>query len=240
MAGAALELIEIWHSYSRRCRGRRALDGISLGVGRGEVLGIAGPNGSGKTTLLRIAGLLLRPCGGSVRVFGSPVVWREAWRLRGRVVYVPDRPVVLRGSTLHNIALGAELRGYRGSSAVEAARRVARMLGLEGLLGERASRLSMGQRHLVTIARALAAGPEVLLLDEPFAHLDLERREMLARSLRRLASQGLAVVVSSHDLYTLSAAADRVVYLVEGRVAFSGSPAVLAERLASWPPLGRG
>ncbi|ABM80205.1 energy-coupling factor ABC transporter ATP-binding protein [Hyperthermus butylicus] len=203
-----------WYSYDGR---RWALRGAGIRVERGEIVAVVGPNGAGKTTLLKLAGLLLRPQRGTVLVEGRDP-WRDGSLVHARrvVVYVHEKPIMLRGTVLDNIAYGLRLRGLSPEEAEREARRAAELLGIAGLLHRRARGLSAGQAQLVALARAVAVKPHYLLLDEPFAHLDPPRRGKLAKLLEELAGEETGIAIASHDTYLLSKIASRVVYVEEG------------------------
>lgn len=216
-----IELAGVWYRYP----GSRAwsLAGVSLAFRRGELVVLLGPNGSGKTTLMKVSALLYRPQRGSVLVDG-----RDYWSLgeaertaaRRRVTYVHERPVLLSGTVMENVAYGLLLRGLSRREAEERAASALRALGAEGLAGVRASELSAGQAQLVSLARAIALGPDFLFLDEPFSHLDREKRGLLARLARSLADGGACVVVSLHEEGLAERLGpDRVVEVSGGRVA---------------------
>ncbi|NOZ88394.1 MAG: ABC transporter ATP-binding protein [Crenarchaeota archaeon] len=222
-----IRLRGVWHRYTSR--GRWVLRGADFTVSPGEAVLVVGPNGSGKTTLLKIAGLLLEPSRGLVEAWGEPF-WSlprsGRLRLRRRVVYVHEKPILVRGTVLENIALGLLLRGAPRGEALEAAREAAEALGIPGsLLGERARRLSRGLQQLVAVARALAVKPRVLILDEPFAHLDYRRRRLLAEKLEELRDHGTGVAVASHDTGLAARLADRVVAVEDGGVRPLETPA---------------
>ncbi len=227
---AAIELRGVWHMYpgSRRW----ALEGVDLDILEGRILAVVGPNGSGKTTMLKLAGTLYRPTRGTVRLWGSDF-WASdgprRLRLRRLVVYVHEKPVLVRGTALHNVAYGLLLRGYPPEEALERARRVMERMGVAELAGRERGQLSAGEAQLVSILRAVAAEPRVLLLDEPTAHLDLEKRRRLASLLRELRDRGVGVVVATHDYLLARRVADEAVVLEEGRVRARGSPGEVLE-----------
>lgn len=200
MRGARIELGDVWHRYP----GSRgwALRGVSLSLEPGRPTILAGPNGAGKTTLLKVASALIRPSRGLVSVDGRDP-WalggRERLALRRRVVYVHDRPVMLRGSVAHNVAYGLVLRGLGRDEAFERALSFLEPLGMGGLAGVDAKRLSAGQAQLVAIARALAVEPGALLLDEPFSNLDRSRRSSLLEALEGHISRGGTLAIASHE-----------------------------------------
>ncbi len=217
MAMRLLTLEDVWYSYDGK---RWVLRSATLSVSGGEVVAVVGPNGAGKTTLLKIMGLLYRPQRGRVLVKGVDA-WASrtaALRLRRSVVYVHERPIMVRGTVLDNVALGLRLRGLDGAEVRRRVSAVARALGIEGLLDRDARKLSAGQAQLVALARALAVEPDVLLLDEPFANLDEEWREVVADVIRGYSREGRAVVVVSHDRSVLARVATRWVRVRDGRV----------------------
>ena len=216
-----IELRGVSFSY---VRGRPALRGVDLALRRG-LTAIVGPNGSGKTTMLKVASLIYRPDEGVVLVDGVDP-WsldeRGALRVRRRVVYVHERPIMLRGSALDNVAKGLTLRGLSVDEARRGAMEALRELGIAHLALRRAEGLSMGERQLVALARAIALSPDHILLDEPLAHLHVDLRSRVVDLLRAL-SRDRVVVVATHDLY-LASIADRVAVVEEGRVVRVGSP----------------
>ena len=208
----------MWFRYPSTTR--FSLTGISTSFRSGELTLVRGPNGAGKTTLLKVAGLVYRPSAGRVVVDGEDF-WSldENRRLvrRREVVYVHERPVLIRGRVLDNVVYGLRLRGVGGSGAVELCREVMEELQLWELRDVDVRKLSAGQAQLVAVARALVLEPKLIYLDEPLAHLDEERRLLLLKTLERIRRRGAGVVVASHqDLEGLGV--DRVVVLSDGRL----------------------
>ncbi|MEN0021521.1 MAG: metal ABC transporter ATP-binding protein [Planctomycetota bacterium] len=215
-----------------------ALVDIELSVPRGERLGVLGPNGGGKTTLVKLAMGLLEPDAGTVRVLGgSPTKARES----GTLGYVAQRAglsLTFPISVQQVVELGAVAR-HRGRRklAKDAAVRVQRAMELTGAdefadrpIGE----LSGGQRQRALIARALACGPEVLILDEPTVGIDLPGQAGFARMLEEIRSEtGVTTVIVSHDLRALAAGCDRIACVartLHSHVSPEGlTPALLAE-----------
>jgi heme exporter protein A len=192
-AGSAIVLEALRRDYGER----PGLPEVSLRLDRGQSLAVLGPNGSGKTTLLRVLAGLLRPSAGRVTVLGCELPG-ETWRLRGRVGYLPHQPLLYRDLTgRENLRLAAALNGLQGDRA-EAR--------IEGLLGaiemqhradERTAELSSGMRQRLDICRAVLHEPELLLLDEPDAHLDAEARTLAAGLIG--PAPGRTRVVVSHE-----------------------------------------
>ena len=216
-------------AVTRRYGGVAALDGVSLEVGRGECLAVIGESGSGKTTLLRCFNRLTEPDEGRVLVDGVDVATVEPIALRRATGYVPQDGGLLPHWTVgRNAALVPWLQGQPGAG--EAAERALRLVGLDPeQFGDRRPReLSGGQQQRVAVARALAASPAVVLLDEPFGALDaITRADLQATFLTLRRELLLTAVLVTHDLAEAFLLADRVAVLRAGRLEQIGSPAEL-------------
>jgi len=214
---------------SKRYGGIVALDGVSLEVQRGECVALIGESGSGKTTLLRCFNRLTDPDGGRVLVDGADLATVDPFELRRRTGYVPQEGGLLpHWRVRRNVALVPWLRGDgEADGAAE------RALGLVGLDPERFGprwprELSGGQRQRVAVARALAARPGVVLLDEPFGALDaITRADLQATFLTLRRELALTAVLVTHDLAEAFLLADRVGVLRSGRLEQIATPADL-------------
>ena len=211
--------------------GRRpVLDGVSMALAPGEVLGLAGPNGAGKTTLFRVATGVLRPERGRVLLSGEAAASLSRRALAQRVAVVPQDvavpfpftagEVVLMGRSPHRRG-----PGFESAEDVERARQSLAELGIEELADRSMLELSGGERQLVLVARALAQEPAVLLLDEPTSHLDLRHRAVVLERVAAFAGSGGAALVVSHDLAVAARHCDRLALMAEGRIAACGPPA---------------
>jgi len=202
---------------------RTALGGVRFSLAREETLVLLGSNGAGKTTLLRILAALLRPSAGLVGVLGAELPG-ESYRVRGRIGYLGHDPLLYRDlSGRENLRFSARLHGIE---AAEAEARIESLLELTGMrwrADERAAVLSAGMRQRLAICRAVLHSPELLLLDEPDAHLDAEGRE-LARGLIGPAP-GRARVVVTHDPERALPDADQALVLGAGGVPTYAGPA---------------
>jgi zinc transport system ATP-binding protein len=227
----AVELRDVSFSYG----GPPVLRDVSLTVEAGEFVAIAGPNGGGKTTLLRIALGLARPLRGTARLFGNPA---HRATNRARIGYLAQRaqlgieaPVTVRelvaaGRVPRRGVLGRTTRDDR-SAADEAIERV----GLTQLAGTVVGRLSGGQQQRAFVAKALAARPDLLVLDEPTAGVDVDAQESLARLLEELhETLGVTILFVSHEFGAVEQFVDRLV-LVRGAIVFDGDPGALP---ATW------
>ena len=209
--------------------GRNVVDGVSLAVEGGQVVGLVGPSGSGKsTTLLLLAGLE-PPDAGVVRLDGEDLAGlgpagRQALRRDQAVALVFQGYGLLSLLTAReNVELPFRVARRDPGAAAAAATRWLGLLGLADRADQRTDQLSGGERQRVALARALAVEPAVLLVDEPTAELDEENRDRAVGLLRDAADRGAAVVVATHDPEVVDLC-DRVVRLVDGRPAQVPAP----------------
>jgi molybdate transport system ATP-binding protein len=197
---------------------------VSLEVADGETVAVLGPNGAGKSTLLAVAAGLLRPDTGHVVLDGveltGPGVW-VAPHARRIALLAQDPLLFPHLSSLDNVAFGPRSRGVRRRAAREQARSWLEEVGVAELADRPPGELSGGQAQRVAVARALAADPRLLLLDEPMAALDVAVRPALRQSLRRVLADRTVVLVT-HDVLDALLLADRVVVVDAGRVVESG------------------
>jgi ABC-2 type transport system ATP-binding protein len=196
-----------------------AVDDVSFTVQRGDVFGLLGPNGSGKTTTLACALGLMHPDAGEARVLGlrAGAIHRTA----GRVGVIFDAPTLVDGLTCEqNLLYARRTLGHDGGRTDTDA---LRLVGIAALAGRRAGRLSLGQRRRLSIARALIGSPELLVLDEPLSGLDTVGVRGMLDLFRRLAGEGLSLVVSSHRLHEMETLVTRVGIMVAGRLAVESS-----------------
>jgi osmoprotectant transport system ATP-binding protein len=210
-----------------------AVDDVSLEIAAGEFLAIIGGSGSGKTTTLRMINRLIEPDAGEVLIEGRSAFETPAHELRRRMGYVIQGVGLFPHLTIaENIAVTPKLLGW---TREEIDARVAELLELVELApGEYAARmpaaLSGGQRQRVGVARALAAKPHIVLMDEPFGALDPLTRDTLTQAYRRLHDLlGVTTVMITHDVQEALLMADRLAVMAEGRLLALGAPQQLAE-----------
>jgi tungstate transport system ATP-binding protein len=190
-----------------------------LDVRRGEVLGLLGPTGAGKSTLLQLLVGLETPTRGAIRFDGSPFVSTDLpLSTRRRMTLLHQRPVLLAGSVRLNVEYGLRLRGSQDRSRkVEG---VLDRLGLTKIALQSAQTLSGGQVQLVALARALVIEPEVLLLDEPTAHLDPAHVALVEKTIRELQQERRTTIVwATHNLFQARRVAVRTALLLNGQLA---------------------
>jgi len=208
------------------------LDGVSFALAAGEFAALAGPNGSGKSTLIRILLGVLPAHAGRVEIFGAtPSHVRERWRIG----YVPQRPAIaeLLPATVADVVAAGRLarRGWwrrptrADRAAVDAALDA---VALADLRDRRLAELSGGQQQRAFIAKALATEPELLVLDEPTAGIDVDSQHRFREALVAARERGGTVLLVSHELGAVADDLDRVLVMRHGRIAFDGTPAQLA------------
>jgi osmoprotectant transport system ATP-binding protein len=207
------------------------LDGVSLDVREREFLAIVGPSGSGKTTLLRLINRLIDPSTGAVRVNGEDVQATDAVALRRRIGYVFQGTGLFPHMTVaENIAITPKLLGWDDARM---AARVDELIALVRLdrdkhRGRFPVQLSGGEGQRVGVARALAASPKIMLMDEPFGALDPLTRDALGEDYRRLHGElGLTTVMITHDMLEAVLLADRIAVIRNGRIIADGTPQAL-------------
>ena len=206
---------------------RPVLHGIDLTVRQGEVVALLGANGSGKSTAVRAIIGQVPLTGGELTLFGTPLRRFRAWQ---RIGYVPQRTTAASGvpaSVREVVSAGrlsrARLRplGRQDKAAVD---RALAMVGMADRADDSVNALSGGQHQRVLIARALAGEPELLIMDEPMAGVDLDSQQVLAATLREQVSAGATVLLVLHELGALEPLIDRAVVLRDGRVVHEGAP----------------
>jgi branched-chain amino acid transport system ATP-binding protein len=222
--------------------GVRALDGVGFAVREGEIFAVIGPNGAGKTTLFNIVSGLHRPSAGSVRLLGQEVTGLEPHLLaaRGLSRTFQNLQLFQRLTAAENVMAGRHLRESKGvlrhlfapwavwreEAACRAkALELLALVGLAGAADQPAGSLAYGAAKRLEIARALAAGPRVLLLDEPAAGCNPAETGAIEALIRGLAGSGITVVLVEHDMRLVMRLSDRIHVLHHGRTLAEGRPA---------------
>lgn len=220
-------------AISKSFAGTPVLCDVSFVVAEGEVVCLLGPSGCGKTTLLRIIAGLERPDSGSVAFDGRPLDQVPAHR-RGFGLMFQDYALFPHQDVAANVAFGLRMQGLTRPQ-IEA--RVAEMLALVGLTGYERRRvydLSGGEQQRVALARSLAPGPRLLMLDEPLGSLDRALREELMNELRAILKKvGVTALYVTHDQQEAFALSDRVIVMGQGRIVQQGAPQAVYRRPAS-------
>jgi iron complex transport system ATP-binding protein len=223
----AIETNHLSHAFG----GRPVLDRVSLTIAAGDFFVIIGPNGSGKTTLMKLMCSILNTGPGRIAIFGKDIRSYSHRLLARTIAYVPQalevsfpftvQEAVLLGRTPHQNVLGIPR-----AADLDAARRAMATTGVEHLADRKLDQLSGGERQRASIARALCQGPDILLLDEPTASLDLSHQLRLMDLMETLKQEKtVTVVMVSHDVNLAAMYADRLLLLSNGKIAELGSPA---------------
>lgn len=203
--------------------GRRILDGASLALGPGEVASVQGPSGSGKSTLVRALATLIGIDGGQLLLDGADALQLSPMQYRCRVAFLAQAPAMLPGSVGDNLAAGPALHGKKLEPAQKL--KLLEEVGLPASFLEREARtLSGGEKARVALARALANGPEILLLDEPTAALDPDSGARIVALVRSLAARGLSILMVTHDAGHAAALGGTRYRCVAGRVSREVAP----------------
>jgi zinc transport system ATP-binding protein len=225
------------HDGSVVLGGRPILRGIDLTVRQGEVLALLGANGSGKSTLVRSLMGLVPVSRGEVSLFGTPLARFRDWR---RIGFVPQRVSATSGvpaSVWEVVASGRLsrrpfLRPLRKADKA-AIRDAIAAVGLTERVGDGCSTLSGGQQQRALIARALAGEPDLFVLDEPTAGVDLQSQQAFADALAALVRRGVTIILVAHELGPMAPLIDRTVVMRDGRIEYDGPPLASAEE-ADW------
>ncbi len=222
---STLRTEELCKSY----RGRRVVNGVSLSLQQGEVVGLLGPNGAGKTTSFHMIVGLISPDAGRV-IFNDEDITSDPMYQRARlgISYLPQEPSVFRKLTveenilaiLQTLTLSRRDRQERLDSLIEE-------MGLETVRHSLGYQISGGERRRVEIARSLAISPSFLLLDEPFSGIDPKQVVELQRIISELKSEGIGILVTDHNVRETLRVTDRAYIIHNGEVFRSGSPGEL-------------
>ncbi|HWP23213.1 MAG TPA: LPS export ABC transporter ATP-binding protein [Candidatus Binatia bacterium] len=210
--------------------GRKVVDGVSLAVRGGEIVGLLGPNGAGKTTTFHIMVGLVQPDSG--RVFlndedltGAPIYQRA----RAGISYLPQESSVFRRLTVEdNLRAILQTLDLGAAEQQERAEALMKMLGIGHLAKHKAFTLSGGERRRVEIARALVLSPYFLLLDEPFTGIDPIAVAEIQKIVRRLISSGIGILITDHNVRETLGICDRAYIVNEGTILEEGTPATIA------------
>src|SRR6266436_1514858 len=208
---------------------KRAVDGVSFSVERGEVLGFLGPNGAGKSTTMRMITGFIPPTAGSVSVGGFDIVDNpiQARRLLG---YLPENAPAYTDMTVNGfLHFAAEIRGLRGETKTRAVNRVVEMCFLESVLHQSVETLSKGYRHRTCFAQSIIHDPDVLVLDEPTDGLDPNQKHEVRGLIRRMGEKK-AIIFSTHILEEVDAACSRAIIIDRGKIVANGTPQELRQR----------
>ncbi len=214
----------------KQFRRRVVVDGVSVRITPGEVVGLLGPNGAGKTTSFHLILGLIPPNGGRVLLDGNDITRLPMYlRARRGIGYLPQEPSIFRRMTVEqNLLSVLELRGFGTGHAKERSKELLHEFGLEHVATTPGYALSGGERRRAEIARALASDPRYMMLDEPFAGIDPIAVSELQRIVVRLKEKGLGVLITDHNVRETLQITDRAYIISQGRIFRHGTPAELA------------
>ncbi|MFN3410043.1 MAG: ABC transporter ATP-binding protein [Limisphaerales bacterium] len=208
---------------------KRAVDGVSFTVERGEVLGFLGPNGAGKSTTMRMITGFIPPNAGRITVGGHDVV-EEPIAAKRLIGYLPENAPAYTDMTVYGfLKFAAELRGLTGEAGKKAVQRVVEMCFLENVLHQSVETLSKGYRHRTCFAQSIIHDPPVLILDEPTDGLDPNQKHEVRNLIRRMGEKK-AIIFSTHILEEVDAVCSRAIIIDRGRVVANGTPAELRQK----------
>jgi lipopolysaccharide export system ATP-binding protein len=214
------------HDLGKSFKGRAVVNGVSLRLKRGEVLGLLGPNGAGKTTCFYMVMGLIQPDFGTISIDGQDVTQLPMYvRARLGLGYLPQEPSIFRGmsvednvlAVLETVEPNARARGERCDQLLEELR-------IDRLRKQRSTSLSGGERRRLEIARALATDPSFILLDEPFAGIDPLAIADIRDLIGFLKHRGIGVLITDHNVRDTLNIIDRATIIFDGEVLFEGSP----------------
>jgi len=221
VSDSVVEVKDVYFSYPS---GVKAILGVTLNICKGERVALLGPNGSGKSTLILLMAGLLAPQKGAISVFGENTTSKEFPKQRRRIGVVfqdPDDQLFTQ-SVLEDIEYGPKNLGLPETEIKQRSDEVLKKIGINHLKDRPPHRLSFGEKKKASLATALVLKPELLILDEPTANLDLISRRGLIEMLNELNKDGATVLVSTHDVEALPELADKVVVVSQGSVLGEG------------------
>ena len=211
---------------------KRAVDGISFAVERGEVLGFLGPNGAGKSTSMRMITGFIAPTAGTVSVGGHDIV-EDPLPAKRLIGYLPENAPAYTDMTVNGfLGFTAEIRGLRGEAKKKAVNRAVELCFLESVLHQSVETLSKGYRHRTCFAQSIIHDPEVLILDEPTDGLDPNQKHEIRTLIRRMGEKK-AIIFSTHILEEVDAVCSRAIIIDRGRIVANGTPLEL-RRKSEW------
>jgi cobalt/nickel transport system ATP-binding protein len=221
MVDSSVSAKEVMFTYPG---GIKAINGVSLEIKRGERVAILGPNGSGKSTLILLIAGLLTPEKGEITVFNEKTTSKNFQKLRQKIGLVfqdPDDQLFTQSVT-EDVEYGPKNLRLSEAAIKQRSREVLEKIGIYHLKDRPPHRLSFGEKKKASLATALVLNPELLILDEPTANLDLVSRRGLLVMLNALNKEGATILVSTHDVEALSELADRIIVISGGRILGEG------------------
>jgi len=227
------ELVVTLDGLTRTFGDVKAADNVSFEIYSGDIFGFIGPNGAGKTTTMRMLATLDLPDDGDATIAGYSVV-NEPDKIRPLIGYMPDNHGLYSNLTVYEyLDFFARSFGVNGKKRRESLEEIIEFTGMENLIHKPSDKLSKGMRQRLSLARSLIHDPEVLILDEPAEGLDPRARIEFRELLRVLASDGKAILISSHILTELSEICPRVAIIEQGKILASGPVADIKNKIST-------
>ncbi len=228
MSERAIEVRDLVKVYSDASRGEvRAVDGISLDVDCGEIMGLLGVNGAGKTTTLRILATVLQPTSGTALVMGRDVVGDASGVRRLIGYYSSTTALYPRLTTRETLEFFARVNGYRADRVKQRVESLIEQMDMGRFAGVWVDKLSQGMKQKVSIARTIVHEPAVLIFDEPTQGLDVLNAHEMVDMISGFRTSGHAVIYSTHILAEAERLCDRIAVIHGGRISACGTPAAL-------------
>lgn len=206
-------------------RGRRVVDGVSINVNRGEIVGLLGPNGAGKTTTFNIIAGLIKPLGGTVHKDLKDITTLKMYkRARIGIGYLTQEPSIFRFLSVEDNLKAVLQTMYKSSGVVnEKCDQLLEKLGIVSVRKQKAHLLSGGEKRRVEIARSLITHPEIMLLDEPFVGIDPIAVAEIQKIIYSLKEENLGILITDHNVRETLQIIDRAYIMYEGRILLSGT-----------------
>ena len=205
---------------------KKVWNGIDLTVNKGDIIGIIGPSGCGKSTLLRCINMLEKPTSGKIILEGNDIVDDESHTETRRKIGMVFQQFNLFNhmTVMDNIILAPVLLGLMNKNkAIKEAKKLLKEIGLEDLINLFPNQLSGGQKQRVAIVRTLLMSPEIILFDEPTSALDPEMIGEVTKLMRKIANEGMTMLVVSHEMSFIRNFCNRVIFLSDGKIIEDGS-----------------
>ncbi len=217
------------HNLAKVFGTKRAVDGVSFSVDRGEVLGFLGPNGAGKSTTMRMITGFIPPTSGTVTVGGFDIV-ENPIQVKRLIGYLPENAPAYTDMTVYGfLKFTAEIRGLSGDARDRAVNRVVEMCFLDSVLHQSVETLSKGYRHRTCFAQSIIHDPDVLVLDEPTDGLDPNQKHEVRQLIRKMGEKK-AIIFSTHILEEVDAVCSRAIIIDRGKIVANGTPAELRQK----------
>ena len=209
-----------------------AVDGISLTVGEGEIVGILGPNGAGKTTLLRMMSKLMKPTGGMVSIRIGDRELTDEIEVKRHIGYLSNNTKLYgRFSTLELLRMLGVLYGMKKEDAEKKIEQINELLSMEDFIDNRIEKLSTGQAQRASIARCLIHNPEVYIFDEPTLGLDILSSAAIIDFMKKEREAGKTILYSTHYMEEAEYLCDRIIMINRGRILNEGTPEELKQKI---------